>query len=347
MQDRILLQDLSLAEIKQLLNSEPKFRATQVFKWLNNGADFSAMSDIPLKLRQELSNKYIAQAVKIYKMVPSRIDDTKKFLYELSDGNIIEGVLMTQSYGTTLCVSTQVGCRMGCSFCASGIGGLVRHLSAGEILGQVIAVNAYIGGTMQDRKITNLVLMGSGEPLDNYDNVTKFLRLVSAEEGINISQRNISLSTCGLADKIKRLADEGFNVTLSISLHSAIEQNRKKLMPITNKYCLADLKDAAKYYFEKTGRRVIFEYSMIKDENMSKADVDALVEMTKGFPCHINLIMLNYVKEKGHKPCTKAEAINFLKELEKRKISATIRRSMGSDIEGACGQLRRKFLDNN
>ena len=339
-----LLTDYNIEELKQLFPSQPAFRAKQIFKWLHNGTDIADMSDISQNFREELSQKYTAIPLKIFKVLSSKKDNTKKFLYQLNDGGIIEGVVMEYKYGSTICISTQIGCRMGCSFCASGIGGLVRNLSAGEILGQVLAVNSYLGGTIANRKITNIVLMGSGEPLDNYLNVTKFLALVSNPEGINISQRNISLSTCGLSDNIIRLADDGFKITLTISLHSAIDEVRKRLMPISNKYKVSDIVNAAKYYFDKTGRRVIYEYALISGENMDNEAIEALVRITRGYSCHVNLIMLNYVKEKGLKPCTREQAKAFLNELIKRNVSVTIRRSMGSDIEGACGQLRNKVI---
>lgn len=339
-----LLGDYSLSELKNLLSDMPAFRAGQLYQWIHRGADFADMSDIPLTLRESLFKDYDALPLKIDKIFKSKIDKTRKFLYELNDGNIIEGVVMEYKYGSTICVSTQVGCRMGCDFCASGKKGIIRNLSAGEILGQITVVNASIGGTAKERLITNVVLMGSGEPLDNYDNVTKFLKLVSDEDGINISQRNISLSTCGLADKIIKLADDGFKITLTISLHSAIDEVRKKFMPIANKYSVHEITSAAKYYFEKTGRRIIYEYALIKGQNMDTASINALDKITSGYPCHINLIMLNYVKESALKPCSRAEAEAFENELIKRNISVTIRRSMGSDIEGACGQLRAKAI---
>lgn len=342
-----LLTDYNIEELKQLFPNQPSFRAKQIFKWLHNGTDIAGMSDIPQNFREELSQEYTAVPLKIFKVLFSKKDNTKKFLYQLNDGSIIEGVVMEYKYGSTICISTQVGCRMGCSFCASGIGGLERNLSAGEILGQILTVNSYLGGTIADRKITNIVLMGSGEPLDNYQNVTKFLKLVSNSNGINISQRNISLSTCGLSDNIIKLADDGFKITLTISLHSAIDEIRKRLMPISNKYKVLDIVNAAKYYFDKTGRRIIYEYAMINDVNMGDDAIEALVKITRGYSCHVNLIMLNYVKEKGIKPCTHEQAKNFENELVRRNISVTIRRSMGSDIEGACGQLRNKFVGGN
>ncbi|HEY8424001.1 MAG TPA: 23S rRNA (adenine(2503)-C(2))-methyltransferase RlmN [Clostridia bacterium] len=339
-----LLMDYSIEELNNIFKDQPKFRAKQIFRWLHNDADFADMTDVPQSFREYLTQNFSAKPLKIIKILRSQKDNTQKFLYQLNDGNIIEGVVMEYKYGSTICVSTQVGCRMGCGFCASGIGGLVRNLSAGEILGQVIAVNKYLGGSLSDRKITNIVLMGSGEPLDNYQNVTKFLSLVSSPDGINISQRNISLSTCGICENIRKLADEGYKITLTISLHSAIDQLRKSIMPIANKYKVADIVDAAKYYFEKTGRRVIYEYALIKDVNMDDKSLEALVNITKGYSCHINLIMLNYVKEKGLKPCFLEQAKEFENKLKKHNVSVTIRRSMGSDIEGACGQLRNSFL---
>lgn len=342
-----LLLDYSIEELSELLKDQPKFRAKQIFKWLHNGVDFADMTDIPQGFREYLAQNYFASSLKIIKILRSKKDNTQKFLYQLNDGNIIEGVVMEYKYGFTICVSTQIGCRMGCAFCASGIGGLVRNLSAGEILGQVIAVNKYLGGNITDRKINNIVLMGSGEPLDNYQNVAKFLNLVSGSEGINISQRNISLSTCGLCENIIKLADDGFKITLTISLHSALDHIRKTIMPISNKYKVSDIVNAAKYYFDKTGRRIIYEYALINDVNMDEQSLEALVNIAKGYSCHINLIMLNYVKEKGLKPCTYEQAKEFESKLKKHNVSVTIRRSMGSDIEGACGQLRNTVLNAN
>ena len=341
-----ILSDKSIDELTACLQADglPAFRAKQVFKWLYNGADFSAMSDLPLALRQSLAQKYIAQPLVIDKAFASQ-DGSVKFLYRYCDGNVIEGIYMPHSYGNTLCVSTQVGCRMGCAFCASGIGGLVRNLSAGEILAQVIAVNAYLGGSVSDRKISHIVLMGSGEPLDNYENVTGFLRLVTAENGLNISARSISLSTSGIAENIRRLADENYGITLSLSLHATIDETRCALMPIAKKYPLNEVIDAMRYYFEKTGRRVVYEYALIKDKNMNFFDAKRLRDLTRGYPCHVNLIRLNYVKEKDLQGCTQAEAERFCKKLNDMGVSATLRRSFGNDIGGACGQLRRKYIN--
>ncbi|MDE6189572.1 MAG: 23S rRNA (adenine(2503)-C(2))-methyltransferase RlmN [Clostridia bacterium] len=338
-----LLVDYSIEELAQVLDGQPKFRAEQLFKWLSKGAAFEEMKNLPKPLIERLADGYLAQGAEIAKEFKSAIDGTVKYLYKLADGNMIEGVLMKYKYGNTLCVSTQVGCRMNCAFCASGLDGLIRNLSAGEILGQVIAVNRrnFVDG---ERGVTNIVLMGSGEPLDNYENVCKFLTLVSDERGLNISKRNISLSTCGLCDKIIKLADDGYSPTLTISLHAPNDELRKQIMPIAKKYTIADIIKAVKYYFDKTGRRIIFEYSMIAGKNDSEACARELAKAVKGLPCHINLIPLNFVKERGLDGSNKKNVYRFMAELEKQGISVTVRRSMGSDIEGACGQLRRKVL---
>ncbi len=340
------LLNYSQEEIEQILQTyaEPKFRAKQLFTWLHNGASFGEMSNIPKKLIEKLEEVYCDSAVDILDSITGK-DGTIKYLYKLADGNIIEGVLMKYKYGNTLCVSTQVGCRMNCAFCASGLDGLIRNLTPSEILGQIIAVNKANGGDIARRAVTNVVLMGSGEPLDNYENVAKFLRLVNAPNGINISERNISLSTSGLAEGIRALADDGFSVTMTVSLHAPNDELRESLMPVNKKWKIADIISACKYYFEKTGRRYIFEYALIAGKNDSETYAIQLANLLKGLPCHVNLIRLNYVKEKGLRPSDKAK--DFLEILSERKISATIRRTMGSDIDGACGQLRRRYLNEN
>ncbi|MDE5910798.1 MAG: 23S rRNA (adenine(2503)-C(2))-methyltransferase RlmN [Clostridia bacterium] len=342
-----LLTDLNVEELENITVRlrEPKFRAKQLWGWLVKGADFSQMSNLPKGFLDKLSQEYVAQGVEIYGEYKSQIDGTIKYLYKLCDGNIIEGVLMKYKYGNTLCVSTQVGCRMNCAFCASGLDGLIRNLTAGEILGQVIAVNAR-NATGEDRGVTNIVLMGSGEPLDNYDNVCKFLTLISDENGLNISKRNVSLSTCGLCDRIKQLADDGYSPTMTISLHAPNDDMRKEIMPIAKKYSIADIIKAVRYYFDKTGRRIIFEYSMIAGKNDSEECARQLAGVVKGLACHINLIPLNYVKERGLDGSNKKNIYRFMSVLEKQGVSVTVRRSMGSDIDGACGQLRRKVINN-
>ena len=340
------LLDYNYEEIEKIVLDlgEKKFRAKQLFEWLNKGAEFSEMKNLPASFLKKLEDEgYVAQAIHIKDVLESKLDGTKKYIYELNDGNIIEGVLMKYKYGNTICVSTQVGCRMNCAFCASGLDGLIRNLTPGEILGQVIAVNKD-NKVDKERAITNIVLMGSGEPLDNYDNVTKFLDLVNAEEGLNISMRNISLSTCGLCDKIYKLADDGYNLTLTISLHAPTNAQRLQTMPVTKKYPIEEIIKAVKYYFDKTGRRIVFEYAMIEGQNDTLESAKALVALLKGLTCHVNVIPLNYVKERGLKGTNMDSIKNFIIYLEDHKISATKRRTMGADIEGACGQLRRKYL---
>lgn len=343
-----LLCDLTPEELAALLKEygQPAFRAKQIFSHISSGRELDEMSNVPKELIRRLRDDgWRALGIKIEKSYTSAIDGTVKYLYALSDGNIIEGVLMRYKYGNTLCVSTQVGCAMGCRFCASTLGGLVRDLTAGEILSQVIVVNA-LNADGDRRGVTNVVLMGSGEPLDNYENVTKFLDLLSLEDGLNISKRNVSLSTCGLCEKIRKLADEGHAPVLTVSLHAPFDELRKRIMPIANRYTVAELIAAAKYYFEKTGRRVIFEYSMIDGENDTEECAKELSRLLRGFSCHVNIIRLNYVKERGLKGSSEAAIDKFRKILDNNGVSNSLRRSMGSDIEGACGQLRRKYIND-
>ena len=345
--EKTILLDLGFEEIKNLIVDlgEKSFRAGQIFKSLHLGKDFSEMTDLSKEFRSRLEENFIAQPCQIIKSLKS-VDGTEKFLFKLFDGNVIESVLMKYKYGYTLCVSTQVGCRMGCAFCASGLNGLVRHLSAGEILGQVISANKYVNGGIGDKRlVTNVVLMGSGEPLDNYDNTVKFLHLVSEKNGINISTRNISLSTCGLVPKMKQLASENVSVNLTVSLHSPFDEERQEIMPVAKRYKIAEILDACSYYFDKTGRRYYFEYTLIKNNNDGKRHADALINLLKGKPCHVNLIRLNEVKENELIAVSDKDAYRFLGMLEKGGLSATVRRRMGSDIDGACGQLRQRYLE--
>ena len=336
-------------QLKTLLISldEKPFRAGQIFRSLHSGLDFCDMTDISLALRGKLTNDYASQPVEIVKAIKS-VDGTQKFLYKLLDGNLIEGVLMHYKYGYTICISTQVGCRMHCAFCASGLDGLKRNLMPSEMLGQIITTNKYLDGGLADkRKIINVVLMGSGEPLDNYDNVIKFLRLVSEKGGINISPRNISLSTCGLVPKMYQLAEEGIDVNLTVSLHEPFDDERQKIMPIAKTYSIKEILFACENYFNKTGRRYIFEYVLIRNHNDTKRHADRLIELFSGKPCHINLIRLNEVKENELKTVTDKDSYRFLGLLEQGGLSATLRRRMGADIDGACGQLRRRYLEED
>ncbi len=342
-----ILQDLNFAELENLIVSlgEKKFRAKQLYQGLTRGKKISEIN-VSAELRARLLEEFEDEPLKVVKKLVSD-DGTEKYLFSLADGNIIEGVLMKYKYGSTQCVSTQVGCRMGCKFCASTLGGLVRNLTSGEILSQVLLVNALSGGTAEKRSVTNIVLMGSGEPLDNYDNVIKFLRNVSEAENLNISPRNISLSTCGIVPKIYALADEELPVNLTISLHQTTDEGRARTMPIAKKYSISEILKACEYYFEKTGRRYIFEYSLIADENCDARHAEELIALLRGRPCHVNLIRLNEVKERDLKTITEKQAYRFLGLLEKGGLSATLRRRTGADIGGACGQLRAGYIKDN
>lgn len=344
MMEKIQLTSLSVEELKDYMKQlgESAFRAGQVSEWIKRYASAEEMTNLSRQLREKLEKSSCAQPLRIRESIVSRLDGTEKYLYELQDGNLIEGVRMRYHYGDTLCVSTQVGCRMGCRFCASTLDGCVRNLTAGEILAQVLCVNRHIRETEPEAKgIHNVVLMGSGEPLDNYDEVMKFLRLLNAPEGLNLSLRNVSLSTCGLVPKMFALANENLPVTLSVSLHAPNDDIRRQLMPVANAYTIEEVLGACRNYIEKTGRRVIFEYALVKGVNCSDENADELARRLRGMQCHVNVIPLNDVKERSLEGPT-AEMVNrFLKRLELRHISATRRREMGDDIQGACGQLRR------
>lgn len=340
-----ILQDLSFEELGALVLSlgEKKFRASQLWRGLMQGKKISDITDLPKAFKAKLLERFEDEPLKIAETLTSS-DGTEKYLFELADGNIVEGVFMRYKYGNTQCVSTQVGCRMSCAFCASGLNGLIRNLTAGEILCQILAINARHGGTLEKRAVTNVVLMGSGEPLDNYDNVVKFLKNVSAEGGICISPRNISLSTCGIVPKMYELADEGIPVNLTVSLHNADDEERARVMPVAKAYKIADILKACDYYFQKTGRRYIFEYSLIEGENADREHAERLAALLKGRPCHVNLIRLNEVKERALSGAGEKEAYRFLGVLERAGLSATLRRRTGADIGGACGQLRASRL---
>lgn len=340
------LLGMSADEISELIPDSPKYTASQIYSFLADGKRFDEMSSVKKDTRAYLNERYIDMPVDILEVFKGR-SGTKKYLFKLRDGNLIEGVYMPHDYGNTLCLSTQIGCRMGCKFCASTLDGLTRDLTVGEMLGQVVTVNRDNGGNAKNRAVTNLVLMGSGEPFDNYDNVCRFLDAATAAGGINISERNISLSTSGLCNRIRDFANDGYKVTLSISLHSPFDDMRSKLMPVNKAFCISEVISAAKYYFEKTGRRVIFEYTLIKGENDTDECAKELAQLTRGFPTHVNLIRLNEVKERKDMCAPTADAANrFLDKLKALGVSATIRKSLGNDIEGACGQLRRRYLDD-
>lgn len=337
------IYDLTLDELKLWMkeNKESEFRSKQVIEWLYKDIkNFDDMKNLPKALKEKLNSNFTMELPKVEHEYTSRLDGTKKLLLALQDGNLIECVIMKYNHGNSICVSTQVGCRMGCKFCASTIDGRVRDLTAGEILLQVI-----VGQKILGERISNIVLMGSGEPFDNYDNVIKFLKIVNADYGLNIGQRHITLSTCGIVPKIIDFADEDMQITLAISLHSTTDDRRKEIMPIANKYSIKEILDACKYYIEKTGRRVSFEYSLVKEVNDSLEDAKSLGKLLKGILCHVNLIPINEIKENSYKKTDSEEVKTFAKILKEYGVETTVRREMGSDINAACGQLRRSYME--
>ena len=317
---------------------EPKFRATQVWGWIMKGADFSEMKNVPAALRAKLEENAFIASAKIARRLVST-DGTIKYLYELHDGEKIESVFMRYKHGNTICISTEAGCAMGCAFCASTLKGLSRRLLPSEMLSQIISTEKDTG-----ERISGIVLMGIGEPLDNYDNVLKFLRLVGSPDGLNIGYRHISLSTCGLVDRIYRLAEEDLAITLSISLHAPDDETRSSLMPVNKRWNIEQLLTACRAYFEKTGRRISFEYTLVRGKNdgVSEANrlADVLYRYCAGMPLHVNLIPVNSVEERGFLPSEKSGIEAFVRTLEGRHIVATVRRTLGSDIDASCGQLR-------
>ncbi|GAA0078005.1 23S rRNA (adenine(2503)-C(2))-methyltransferase RlmN [Clostridium sp. CTA-5] len=337
------LLDYTLEELMLWMkeNNESSFRAKQIISWIYKGIkDFKDMKNISKSLINKLEENFEISFPKIEEVYKSNIDGTEKFLLKFSDGNLIESVLMRYKHGNSICISTQVGCRMGCKFCASTIDGRVRNLTAGEILSEIIVVQDYIG-----ERISNVVLMGSGEPLDNYDNVTKFLDLVCADYGLNIGQRHITLSTCGIVPKIYELADKNLSITLAISLHAFSDEKRKEIMPIANKYSIEEILEACRYFINKTNRRVTFEYALVRGINDTKEDAKALGKLLKGLLCHVNLIPVNEIKESFFKRSSKESIQNFSNVLKNLGVEVTVRREMGSDINAACGQLRRSYIN--
>ena len=338
------IRSLSLDELKIEMESigEKAFRAKQVYEWLHTklADSFEEMTNLSKDLREKLDGAYRIPSVKMLERQVSNQDGTNKFLFQLEDGNVVESVLMRYKHGNSVCISSQVGCRMGCRFCASTIGGLERNLLSSEMLGQIYQIQKISG-----ERVSNIVIMGTGEPLDNYDNFVRFIRLVSDENGLNISQRNITVSTCGIVPNIKRLAEEGFQITLALSLHGSTQEKRKTLMPIANKYELSEVLDACDYYFEKTGRRISFEYSLVQGVNDRDEDARELIVILKPRNCHLNLIPVNPIKERDFQKPSRKSAEEFKNRIEKSGVNVTIRREMGSDIDGACGQLRRRYVN--
>lgn len=338
------IKSLSQKELKDFIITagEKPFRAAQVYEWLHVKLiqDFEEMTDIPKSLRVYFSENTTLNNLSLIRTLTSAKGETSKFLFGLSDGNLLECVLMKYHHGNSVCISSQVGCKMGCRFCASTLDGFERNLTASEMLSQVYLVQRLTG-----ERVSNVVVMGTGEPLDNYENLVTFIRLLSAGEGLNISQRNITVSTCGLADKIRRLADEKLQITLALSLHASNDTTRKELMPIANRYSISEVLAACDYYFEQTGRRMTFEYGLIAGENDKEEQARELAGLLRGKNAHINLIPINPIKERDYRQ-SQAESIRKFKLiLEKYGINVTIRREMGTDINAACGQLRKSYMD--
>ena len=335
------IKSMDLAQLTQTLAElgEPKFRAKQIYTWLHRGArTFDEMTNLSKPLRQRLSETFDLTPPEVVRKQVSRADGTVKYLWRLSDGNCVETVLMQYHHGNTVCISSEVGCAMGCAFCASTLGGLVRRLTPGEMVDQV-----RFAGLDSGLPISNIVLMGIGEPLDNYDNVLKFLRLVNDPRGLNIGMRHISLSTCGLVPRIRQLAEENLQLTLSASLHAPTDAVRSQIMPVNKAYPVAALLDACRDYCRKTSRRISFEYAMIRGVNDTPEMAEKLAQLLEGLLAHVNLIPLNDVAESPLKPSTRAAVAAFQKKLEERGIPATVRRTLGGDIDASCGQLRRKY----
>ena len=336
-----LTQQELAVKLKEL--GQPAFRAKQVYKWLHSGVrTYDEMTNLPKALRETLAEHHPINAPKVVRKQESQKDGTIKYLWQLSDGNCVETVLMRYNYGNTVCISTEVGCAMGCAFCASTIGGLVRRLEPFEMLDEVLFTQIDSG-----LPVSRIVLMGIGEPLDNFDNVMRFLELVNSEDGMNISMRHISLSTCGLVPKIDQLAEKKLQISLAISLHGPNNEIRGKVMPVNKAYPIEVLLDACRRYFAATGRRIHFEYAMIDGVNDREEDAKEILRRMKGLPAHFNLIPLNHVEESPLKPSSKAAVAKFQKLLEDGGITATVRRTLGGDIDASCGQLRRKYNKEN
>ena len=344
-EDKININDMCLEELEDYIDrlGEKKFHAKQIYKWIHKIGvkTFDEMTDISKSLRDKLKQNTYILDMQVIECQKSKKDGTMKFLIKLGDNAAIESVFMKYNYGNSLCVSTQVGCKMGCKFCASTKEGYERNLYASEIEGQVQTVQRYTG-----EKISNIVYMGIGEPLDNYDNVVKSIRIINHPMGLNIGARHISLSTCGIVPNIYRLADENIQCTLSISLHATTDEKRKEIMPVAYRYSIKELLDACKDYIKKTGRRISFEYALIYGKNDSYEDAMMLVKLLRGMIAHVNLIPVNEIKEKDYKKATEKSIKEFMDTLNSCGIVTTVRRELGSDIDAACGQLRKKYIDN-
>ena len=344
--DKRDLKSMNFEQVKIVMEElgEKAFRAKQIYEWMHTKLvdNFDEMTNLSKALRDKLSENFELTSLNVVDKRESAKDGTCKFLFELSDNRVIESVLMKYKHGNSVCISSQVGCRMGCRFCASTLGGLERNLTPAEMLDQIYKIQKISG-----ERVSNVVLMGTGEPLDNYDNVLQFIQLLTDENGLNISQRNITVSTCGLVNRIRDLAEEELQITLAISLHAPNDKIRKEIMPIANKYTIDEIIDAVTFYYNKTGRRISFEYSLVEGVNDSEDNAKELIRVVRGLNCHVNLIPVNPIKERDFKQTQMQFVQNFKNILEKNRINVTIRREMGSDIDAACGQLRKSYMDEH
>lgn len=339
------IKSLTLEELSDFVAKlgEKPFRAKQLYQWMHEKlvSSYDEMTNLPKAFREKLAENSVYTSLKTVQKLESAVDGTRKYLFGLDDGNVIESVLMKYKHGNSVCISSQVGCRMGCRFCASTLDGLTRNLRPSEMLDQIYRIQASTG-----ERVSNVVVMGSGEPLDNYENLIRFIRLLSDGHGLNISQRNITVSTCGIVPKIRQLAEEGLSITLALSLHAPADEIRKTLMPIANSYPLKDVMDACHTYYEKTGRRLTFEYSLVMGVNDNLKEAAMVAELLKGRHGHVNLIPVNPIKERNYKQSGREAIESFKNYLEKHGINVTVRREMGRDINGACGQLRKSYMEN-
>lgn len=338
------LKSLTLAQLQEEMVSlgEKPFRAKQFYEWMHVklAEGYEEMTNIPRKLIERCREQYDYTTLKTVRVQESGLDGTRKYLFELQDGNMVESVWMRYKHGNSVCISSQVGCRMGCRFCASTLDGLERNLLPSEMLEQIYAVTRQTG-----ERVSNVVVMGTGEPMDNFDNLLQFITLLTDENGLHISQRNLTVSTCGIVPEMRQLADRQLQITLALSLHAATDEKRKKLMPVANSYSLQELMEACSYYFERTGRRITFEYSLVKGVNDTDEDAAQLIGLIRGQNCHVNLIPVNPIREREYVQSGRQAVEAFRSKLEKGRINVTVRREMGRDIDGACGQLRRRYLE--
>ena len=342
--EKLDIKSLTLPELTEVLTGmgEKAFRAKQLYQWMHQklATGYDEMTNLSASLRETLKERFWYAALDIVQVQESKIDGTRKYLFALRDGNVVESVWMQYKHGNSVCISSQVGCRMGCRFCASTLDGLERNLTPSEMLEQIYAITRHTG-----QRVSNVVVMGTGEPLDNYDNLLQFLHLLTDENGLNISQRNVTVSTCGLVPQMKRLAKEKLQITLALSLHASNDEKRKALMPIANRYTIRELMETCEEYFQATGRRITFEYSLVGGVNDTDEDAAELSKLAAPLCCHVNLIPVNPIKERDFVSSEAKRVLAFKNKLERNKINVTIRREMGRDIDGACGQLRRKHVE--